>query len=236
MMTRTRRAILGWTATLLAGALGANAYAADAPKWVEGRHYTVLQPAQASRAAAGKVEVTEVFSYGCPACNQFQASIDKIKAGLPANAQLTYVPAAWNPSESWPLFQRAYLTAQSLGVADKNHVAMFAAIWGSNGVLAVADLKTGRLKPRQPTIEDVARFYAKQGGVTEAQFLQTAKSFAVDTRIRQSDALIKGYKVASTPSLVVAGKYRIEMSAIAGGTADFIQLIRYLVEKESGGR
>ena len=70
----------------------------------------------------------------------------KLKAALPANAQLVYLPASWNKSENWPLFQRAYLTAQSLGVAEKAHEAMFEAIW-TTGELGVTE-PSGRLEAR----------------------------------------------------------------------------------------
>jgi thiol:disulfide interchange protein DsbA len=233
-MTTARRGFLGLAMLLLGGVLNVAA-AADAPKWTEGRHYAVLRPAQSSQAAPGKVEVTEVFSYGCPACFQFQATIEKIRAALPANAQLVLVHASWNTAESWPVFQRAFLTAQALGIAEKNHTAMFTAIWGENGPLSVVDSVTQRLKPRQPTIEDVAKFYAKRGGVTEAQFLQAAKSFSVEMRMKQSDALVKGYQTPGTPTLVVAGKYRID-NAMLASTGEFIDLVKYLVQKESASR
>ena len=233
-MTMARRALLGMAALLLGSTLGV-ATAADASKWVEGRHYTVLRPAQPTQVPAGKVEVTEVFSYGCPACFQFQSMVEKIKASLPANAQLNFVHASWNSSESWPLFQRSFITAQALGIADKNHGAMFTAIWGPDGPLAVVDTQTQRLKSRQPTIEDVARFYASRGGVTAEQFVQAAKSFSVETRMKQSDALVKAYLVEGTPTLLVAGKYRINNSMLSAAT-DYTDLIVYLIKKESGAR
>ena len=57
----------------------------------------------------------EVFSYGCPACNQFRPTMKKLKAACRANAQLVYLPASWNAAENWPMFQRAYITAQITG-------------------------------------------------------------------------------------------------------------------------
>ena len=224
--------MLGVVAVLLASQ-GLPATAADAPKWTEGRQYTLIVPPQQSQAAPGKVEVTEVFSYGCPACFQFQATMDKVKAALPASAQLVFVHASWNTAESWPLFQRAFLTAQALGIAEKTHTAMFTAIWGGGGELAVIDPQTQRQKPHQPTIEDVARFYATKAGVSEDKILQTAKSFSVDARMKQSDALVRGYGTESTPTLVVAGKYRLNLSML-GGQAEIVELVRYLVQKESG--
>src|SRR6185436_16273078 len=112
------------------------------------RHYAVLPQAQRTHVGPGKVEVMEVFSYGCPACNHFRPLMQKLKKELPPNAQMVYLPASWNAAEAWPLFQRAYLTAQSLGVADKAHEAMFDAIW-TTGELAVADKATNQLKSKE---------------------------------------------------------------------------------------
>ena len=42
-----------------------------ADDWSEGRNYYLVRPAQPTGLPAGKVAVTEVFSYGCPACNKF---------------------------------------------------------------------------------------------------------------------------------------------------------------------
>src|SRR5215510_495353 len=92
---------------------------AHAQQYVEGKHYAVLQPAQRTSVPAGKIEVTEVFSYGCPACNSFQPYMAKLKASLPPNAQLTFVPASWIEQEDWPMFQRAFFAAQALNIVDK---------------------------------------------------------------------------------------------------------------------
>jgi thiol:disulfide interchange protein DsbA len=227
-MNSTRRSVcLGVALCAMAGA----AWSADtASDFREGINYSVLPVKQPSQAAPGKVEVTEVFSYGCPACNQFQPMMARLKAALPKNAQLVLVHASWSKAESWPLFQRAFVTAQVLGIAEQSHEAMFAAVWGENGPLAVADPRTGRLKQPQPTIEDVARFYASRHDCTEAQFLAASKSFAVDTRMRQFDTLIKGYRVPSTPCVVVGGLYRIEMSSLHS-VDELLALVRYLVQK-----
>ena len=53
--------------------------------------------------------------------------------------------------------------------------------------------------------------------------------------MKQSDALVKAYLVEGTPTLVVAGKYRINGSMVSTA-ADFNELIAYLVKKESGAR
>jgi thiol:disulfide interchange protein DsbA len=225
-MTRFVKSLLT-LATLLSLATGA-----QAANWVAGKHYSVLPQAQRTNVAPGKVEVMEVFSYGCPACNSFRPTMKKLKAALPANAQLVYLPASWNAAEAWPMFQRAYLTAASLGVAEKAHDAMFDAIW-TTGELGVADPQTGRLKTKLPTIDDAARFYQRVTGVKAADFVTASKSFGVDLKMRQADSQISAMKVPSTPTLVVNGKYRVNNENLTSAD-DLIELVKFLVARESG--
>jgi len=225
-MTRLSIAFLA-TAVM---ALGTTVQAAD---FVAGKHYTVLPQAQRTNVAPGKVEVMEVFSYGCPACNSFRPAMRKLKAALPANAQVVYLPASWNDAENWPLLQRAYLTAQSLGVAEKAHDAMFEAIW-TTGELGVTDASGKRLKPKAslPNIDDMGRFYQRVAGVKSADFVAASKSFGVDLKIRQAESQIKAMQVTSTPTLVVAGKYRINNQSFET-TDQIIEAVKFLVAKES---
>ena len=220
--------------TLLALATLFVASQALAANWEAGKHYSVLPQAQRTNVPAGKVEVMEVFSYGCPACNSFQPAMKKLKASLPANAQLVYLPASWNKAENWPLFQRAYLTAVSLGVADKAHDEMFNAIW-TTGELGLFEPDGRRLKRTLPSIEDAAKFYQRVTGVKAADFVNASKSFSVDTKMRQADAQIVAMRVASTPTLVVNGKYRINNEAVYTPN-DIIELVKFLVAKESAAK
>src|SRR5579864_6146543 len=200
-------------ASLLALALTTGLPAAhSAQTWLQGTHYFLIQPAQPSGAAPGKIEVTEVFSYACPACNHFYPTVDRLKASLPANAELDFIPAGFRPDEDWPMFQRAYYAAQVLGIDKRTHDAMFDAIW-KTGELGVFDPRTNRIKQPPPSIQDAAAFYAKQAGIKPEAFVAAANSFGVDTRVRQADQLIKNYRVESTPTIVVAGKYRTDVQS-----------------------
>jgi thiol:disulfide interchange protein DsbA len=202
-----------------------------ATDWTEGRHYFLINPARVPSVAPGKVEVTEVFSYGCPACNLFVPVMHKLKQTLPANAVLTYLPASFNPSEDWPMLQVAFCTAQALGVAEQTHDAMFDAVW-KTGELAIIDPVTQRIKGRLPTLEDAARFYNRDAGVPIDKFLSTAKSFAVDTKVRSAEDAIQAYRVDRTPTIIVNGKYRLHTES-AGGNDQLIELVKWLVAKES---
>ena len=202
---------------------------AAAPNWVEGKNYFLIAQPQPTNLPKGKVLVTEVFSYACPACNQFRPYMQKLVKSLPPNAVLDYIPASFNPAEDWPMFQLAYVTAQTLGVANMTHEAMYDAVW-TTGELATTDGNT--LKSRMPTIEDAARFYQKQAGVPAAKFLETAKSFGVDTQVRHDEDLMKAYGIDRTPTLIVNGKYRVTVQE-AGGPAQMVDVVNFLVHKES---
>jgi thiol:disulfide interchange protein DsbA len=205
---------------------------AQAADWQQGIHYYLVVPPQPTSVPEGKIEVTEVFSYACPACNIFYPIIDKLKASLPANAELDFVPASFNQAEDWPMFQRAYLAAQIIGIDKRTHDAMFDAIW-KTGELAIVDPRTNRLKVPLPDIQDAAAWYAKTAGVKAEAFVTAANSFGVDSRIRQSDQLVKDLRVESTPTIIVNGKYRLTPQS-AGGAEQVIELVNWLVAKESG--
>ncbi len=224
------RVQLGLVGIALSLGLCAAAQSAD---WQAGVNYIVLDPPQPTAVAPGKIEVTEVFSYACPACNAFYPVVDRIKASLPANAVLDFVPAAFRPDEDWPMFQRAFYAAQILGVDKRTHDAMFDAVW-KTGELATEDPRTQRLKVPPPSIKDAAAFYAHTAGVKAETFLATANSFAVDTRMRQADQLVKDYRVEGTPTIIVNGKYRLDVQS-AGGLNQVVDLVKWLVAKESAG-
>lgn len=212
----------------LSGAGAAN----SAQYWTQGQNYFLLQPAQPTSVGPGKVEVTEVFSYACPACNRFYPIVDKLKAALPANAEMTFVPAAFNQAEDWPMFQRAFFAAQAMGIEKKTHDAMFDAVW-KTGELAVVDPGTDRLRSPAPKIEDTAKWYAKIAGINADTFVTTANSFGVDTKTRQADQYIRAAQVDQTPTIIVNGKYRVTVGS-AGGDDKVVDLVLYLVTQEGG--
>lgn len=206
----------------------------DTGKWVEGKNYFLIDPPQPT-AHPGQIEVTEVFSYVCPACNAFHATVDRIAGNLPAGAVMNYVPAAFRPDENWPMYQRAFYAAQALGLVDKTHDAMFEATWNS-GEMATYNLQTGMPKPQSawPTIDDAAKFYAKYG-VSAQEFLAVANSFAVNTKMKRADDLVKAYGVDATPTMVINGKYRFTVAS-AGGYPQAFELTQWLISKEAAGK
>lgn len=206
----------------------------DDGKWVEGKNYFRIEPAQAKVSGTDKIEVAEVFSYGCPACNAFHSTMNNLVSKLPANAAVAYLPASFMPQENWPMLQRAYLTAQTLGVADKANDAMYEAVWNTKELSAMQS--ESALKPASalPTIEDAAKVYAKFGADPK-EFVAVANSFAINTKVKRADDLMKAYGVEETPTIVVDGKYRFTARS-AGGYDQAVELALWLVSKEAAGK
>jgi protein dithiol oxidoreductase (disulfide-forming) len=231
METNRMRWVLGLTIGAVGLLLGAPL--THAQEWTEGKHYFEIKPAQRPPdAPAGVVEVTEVFSYACVYCNRAIPLMEKIKKSLPANARLSYLPASFNSAESWPMFQRVYYAAAALGLIPKMHDAVYSAVWTSKE-LAVVDADGRGLKSPQPTLEDAAKVFAKKAGIKPEQFLSTAKSFAVEANCRRADQFVKLYKVDGTPTLIVNGHYRVNMSGVKSED-ELIDLVNWLVAKEAG--
>ena len=221
-------AAIGVIALGFAGTLAA--LMASAPtEWKEGTHYFTIDP-PLQTTTGDKIEVTEVFSYGCPACNASVPYVDKIKKDLPPNAAMNFVPAAFNTTEDWPMFQRAYLTAKAMGFAVFSLLVFFVAVWKTNE-LAIMD--GNRIKSPLPSIEDAAKVYAKYG-VKPDEFVATANSFTMNTRVKQADAYVKAAGVEVTPTIIVNGKYRVTTTSAGGSWEKAEELIMYLVRKESG--
>lgn len=197
----------------MAPAFAADPAAAPTPKWEEGKSYFLVDPPQQT-ATGDKVEVLEVFSYACPHCAHFQPYADQLKASLPSGAVFTYMPAVFNAT--WEPYARAYYTAESLGVVDNTHQALFDALHNEH------------LPMR--TLEDLSAFYA-QHGVDKAKFIAMANSFEVESKMQRSMQMVKAYNVDGTPTIIVNGKYRVT-GASAGGYPQLIELVDWLVQKE----
>lgn len=181
--------------------------------FVEGTHYQRVDPVQ-ERSGDGPIEVIEVFWYGCPSCFNFEPHIQRWEKEIPDDVQFTRVAASMNPS--WRVHARAFYAAEVLGVLDRVHDELFRAI---------------HIERRQLNDGDaLAKFFAEHG-VSEEEFRRTYSSFAVETRMRRGDQLVRRYRLGGVPAVVVAGKYRTD-PGMARSYERLVEIIDYLVEKE----
>jgi thiol:disulfide interchange protein DsbA len=196
--------------------LPALAMAAGGEKdYTAGEDYAVVSPALPG-GSDGKVQVVELFWYGCPHCFQFEPFVRDWEKDKPANVEFIRLPAIFN-NPRWELHASAYYTAEVLGVLDKFHRPFFSAMH--------VDRK------RMATKEEIRDFF-ESIGVSNEEFDGAFDSFAVQAKVRRAADLTKKYGISGVPSLAVEGKYRIDGS-MAKSYENMFRIVNALVEKEA---
>lgn len=179
----------------------------------EGVEYQTLASAQPT-VNEDRIEVLELFWYGCPHCYHMEPEIEAWLKNKPDDVVFVRMPAVLGPS--WELLARAFYTAQLLGVTDKTHPAIFDHIHKD--------------RKRIRNVEDVKKIFMAEG-VSEQDFDNTYKSFAVITRTNRAKQAARLYGIKGVPTLVVNGKYRTT-AQLAGGNKQMLEVVDFLVEKE----
>src|SRR3990170_7019068 len=82
----------------------------------EGRHYMVL-PFPVAVETGNKIEVREIFWYGCPHCYVLEPGLSQWVKKLPANTQFVRTPGTASPR--WAIHGQAYYTFDALGITAK---------------------------------------------------------------------------------------------------------------------
>lgn len=175
--------------------------------------YELITPPQPTDTP-GKVEVVEVFWYGCPHCFNFLPSMEQFSSNKPDYVAVRHMPAIFR--DSWIEHARAYYVAELLGVQEKIHRPLFEAI----------HLRKLPLDNR----EELMKFFEKYG-VSNEDFNKTYDSFAVESLLRKSQVMQKRYGVRGTPTVIVNGKYRVS-GTLAGSPENMLKVIEALVEME----
>lgn len=176
-------------ASCLFGLAGQAAVAA-----VDASQYVELKDA-VPQAVPGKIEVVELFSYGCGHCYNLEASINPWAAQLADDVNFVKLPAMFGGI--WDVYGQLYLTLATMDAKPEAHRAVFEAIHGGN-----------RLK----TPEAMAELLQGQG-IEPAKFLATYNSFAVQAKVADAKKRTAAYQVTGVPSLVVDGRYRFGMTS-----------------------
>ncbi len=179
--------------------------------------YKNIVPPQPT-STGSKIEVIEIFSYGCSHCHRFEATLERWIKGKPDNVEFVRLPAIFSPELA--LLARAYYTAEALGAIDKVHIPLFDAIHMQKRKLASEN--------------EIAEVFV-ENGVSKDDFHKTFRSFSVEAKVRRAAELGKRYGVEATPSMVVNGKYITNPGMSNIGFNGMINVVNQLVTKESKG-
>ena len=175
--------------------------------------YEVIHPPQLTETG-DRIEVVDVFWYGCPHCYTFLSAMEAFEQVKPDYIETRRLPAIFR--ESWTAHARAYYTTMLLGVTHVTHQALFEEIH----------------ERHQPTDhkEALAAFFERQG-IDRDEFEKTYDSFAVESLVRKSILMQQRYGVRGTPTVIVNGKYRVT-GRLAGSHHDVIAVVLALAERE----
>jgi thiol:disulfide interchange protein DsbA len=181
---------------------------------VEGVNYKPLRPAVPTNVAPGKVEVVEVFWYACGHCYLLEPRIEAWeRKGKPSNVELVRMPAVWN--DLLKMHARLFYTIDVLG-KPQLHGEVFREI----------NVRGNRLD----TPQKIEAFMVSRG-VSKTDFQKTFSGFAVESKLARAVDLNKRYRIASTPTVVVNGKYVTDVG-MAGGEDKLFELINALAAGE----
>jgi thiol:disulfide interchange protein DsbA len=160
----------------------------------EGRDYELVLPAMA-RPDPTKVVVMEFFSYACPHCAAFAPTLRGWEEKLPADVTLDRVAVGLG-RQLWLLPAQLYYALRSVNKAQELDAAVFAAIHTER-----VDFSTTR---------QVVDWVASRG-VDRASFEAALGAFSVRSFVARGDQLARAAQVSSVPTLVIDGRYRVEI-------------------------
>lgn len=194
----------------------ANDAADHGPALVAGTDYIEIPNGHPWQPLNGKIEVVEVFGYVCPACARFQPLVNAWKAKLGDDVRFSYVPAPFGPE--WIPYAKAFYVAQSQGLVERSHDAVFHAIH-----------LTGEIpgEGKQPDEAAIAQFYG-QYGVDPEEFLAAMNSFGTHAKVNRGKQFMISGGINSTPTLVINGKYRV----LGKSLPDMLRIASQLIAQE----
>lgn len=179
---------------------------------VEGTHYTKLAQPVAVSTPAGKIEVIEFFSYGCPHCFALEPTLETWAKQLPPDVVFKRVPVGFNAL--YENYQKIYYALEAMGQVEHMHRKVFNAIH--------------QQRLRLDKEADIAAFMTANG-VDGAKFVDLYKSFTVQTKAKQAQQLSQAYKIEGVPSMAVQGRY-VTSGSLAGSNERALAVTDALVQ------
>jgi protein dithiol oxidoreductase (disulfide-forming) len=180
-----------------------------------GKDYQLIKRPQPTDSG-DKIQVSEFFWYGCPHCNYLQPALHTWLKTLPPDVVLNRQPAAFN--DSWVQGARTYYTLDAMGLVDKLHREVFAAIHVQN-----------KLDPKILFKDPKSLFdWIATKGVDRKRFIDTYNSFSVVSRAQRTKDITAAHNISGTPSLVVDGRYLMSPGSYQGskGMIDYERFFR----------
>lgn len=195
--------------------------AVEAAGFVEGRNYRRLTAAtQPTGSSPDQVEVAEFFMHSCVHCYNLEPFVEAWLEEKPAYINFVRIPTTWDAYRK--LHAQAYYAAEALGIVDEIMMPFFQEIHVA---------PTNYLDSVDKLAELFGRF-----GVERDDFESLIESFSINTKVNRAAELANRYRVDSTPTIIINGKYMTQTSMAdpSGDPAKLFELIELLAAAEAG--
>ncbi len=160
-----------------------------------------------------KIEVTEVFWYGCIHCYQMDPLLNDWVKKLPSDVTFKRMPGL--PQPTWAPMAKAFYAMEDLKLTDKLHTALFDAV--------------NKEKSLNPTNEAAAiDWITKKSGLDKAKVEASFKSFSMNSKLNQAAQYFRATGATGVPSLIIDGKF-ITSSTMAGSNPAALKTADYII-------
>ena len=186
---------------------------AQAEEYVQGRHYQILDNPTVTRNPS-KIEVVEVFWFGCNHCYALESYIQPWKKDLPNDVDFWKSHITWNAQAE--THARLFYSAKALGIEEKAIPAAFTAIWRER---------------RNLLGNSEVEYFFKGFGIEKERYLSVSNSFGVNNAVKQANNRMRQWAVTGVPTIIVNGKYKVSGTREIG-TSKLLEVVDFLIEKE----
>ena len=164
--------------------------------------------------AKDKIEVIELFWYGCVHCYNMDPYLDKWADDLPKDVTFKRVPAI--PRKDWVESAKAYYALESLGLVNKLHEKLFDAIHKEK------EFKHNDTKA-------LINWIAIEGKLDIKEVESAFNSFSMKAKLSRSFKIFKAIGATGVPTMIIDGKY-FTSSTMAGGEQNAIDIMNFIIK------
>lgn len=184
---------------------------------VAGKDYADIDPPVPTETG-NKVEVLEIFYYGCPHCARLEAPLKQWARTVPDWAELRQMSALF--SDRWAPLTQLFYTLRAMGVERQFTPLVFKAIHDQ------------RIDLADPAKREA---WLKEQGVDLDAFREAWDSFAVANDMNRARQRSAEYQIDGVPAIVVDGRWRTSVSQ-TGSTERLFQTVDALMKRARAGK
>ncbi len=189
-------------------------FLATAEDLKENINYKVLEQPIATVSAGNTINISSIFSYGCPHCY----SLAKIQApwekGLAKDVELKEVPVVFG--KAYQAHAQLFYALEELNLLEKAHFPIFEAVQKQNR--------------RLDDEKEIADFMSSSFGVDKEDFKRAYSQFNIRKQTQKASTMTRGAKLMGVPAIIVDGKYVVDPMT-AGGLENMLKVTDLLVQK-----